>query len=322
MEEKFLNEIICGLKQRLGEEYELESVKQKKNNGITLTGVSIKMRTNSAGKVFYLDSYFLDYQRGELTVSDIVKDIATNVVYSEYPDGYALMKLAGDYDCIKDKIRIKLVNYKVNREMLSNQVHESYLDLAAVAYVLLGSVSGGMMTMQISHKILKLWGKSEQEVYQTGLANTFRDESVHIEDMKHILLQRMNEITGYGMESQETEKEQEEIRELLSVMIEEVPRLYVATNKEKHYGAVALMDIPTLQKFADEKESDLIIYPCSLHEVLLQPETDVENAEIVPVKEVNNSSVPREDQLSNSVYLFKRDTGTVSIFREGELLEA
>ena len=48
MEEKFLNEIISGLNQRLGETYELESVNQKKNNGITLTGIGIKRKNNSA----------------------------------------------------------------------------------------------------------------------------------------------------------------------------------------------------------------------------------------------------------------------------------
>ena len=66
-------------------------------------------------------------------------------------------------------------------------------------------------------------------------------------------------------------------------------------------------------------EKDLIILPSSIHEVLLLPDDgDISYGEMSRlVTHINRSEVPREDRLSNQVYLYSRETGAITLASSG-----
>ena len=66
-------------------------------------------------------------------------------------------------------------------------------------------------------------------------------------------------------------------------------------------------------------EKDLIILPSSIHEVLLLPDDgDISYAEMSRlVTHINRSEVPKEDRLSNQVYLYSRNTGDITMASAG-----
>ena len=65
---------------------------------------------------------------------------------------------------------------------------------------------------------------------------------------------------------------------------------------------------------AAELGSDLYILPSSVHEILLLP-ADAGNPEGLAeiVKEVNLTQVAPEERLSDSVYLYERESGKIKI---------
>ena len=73
-----------------------------------------------------------------------------------------------------------------------------------------------------------------------------------------------------------------------------------------------------LDRFAKAQESDLIILPSSVHEVLLLPAMDDEDvAELRrTVQDINEKKVKEEEWLSDEVYYFRRSTGTVELIPE------
>ena len=86
--------------------------------------------------------------------------------------------------------------------------------------------------------------------------------------------------------------------------------MIVATNKEKSFGAIAMKAKDKLAEVADRYETDLAILPSSIHEILLIPvKENMDFFELeAMVREVNATQVAPEEQLSNHVYRFYRDT--------------
>lgn len=74
-----------------------------------------------------------------------------------------------------------------------------------------------------------------------------------------------------------------------------------------------------LKDFADRQNTDLLILPSSIHEVLLtadSPDTDYELLSNM-VLEINQSEVSVEDRLSNQIYRYSRRDDCVSIVSHG-----
>ena len=87
------------------------------------------------------------------------------------------------------------------------------------------------------------------------------------------------------------------------------PNLYIMTNNKCIYGATEILRPGELKRRAEEFHGDLVILPSSVHEVLVLPYSEGMNLEMFrnTVRSVNDESVIREEQLSNQVYLYRRD---------------
>ncbi len=110
------------------------------------------------------------------------------------------------------------------------------------------------------------------------------------------------------------ENPKELIDELFSV-VDSIP-MYVLTNSTGINGAACMMYENVLKEFAEMMQSDLIILPSSLHEVLLMLDDGVSEYENLTemVSHINTTEVPGEDVLSNSIYRYSRqDENVVAI---------
>ena len=94
--------------------------------------------------------------------------------------------------------------------------------------------------------------------------------------------------------------------------------MYIFTNRSRIKGATAMLRTDLLDRFAKAQESDLIILPSSVHEVLLLPAMDDEDvAELRrTVQDINEKKVKEEEWLSDEVYYFRRSTGAVELIPE------
>lgn len=89
--------------------------------------------------------------------------------------------------------------------------------------------------------------------------------------------------------------------------------MYVGTNPERILGASILMYEAYLEDLAMQIEDDLCIAPSSIHEVLIFPLSLVQPARIIKtVRDVNRTVVLPQEKLSDSAYIYRRDTHIIS----------
>jgi hypothetical protein len=85
--------------------------------------------------------------------------------------------------------------------------------------------------------------------------------------------------------------------------------IYILSNQKQMYGAAALLYSEQIKQLADSLQSDLIILPSSVHELLLLPD-DGENEYTFyrqMVEDVNTTQVEPEEILSYSLYRYLRE---------------
>ena len=92
--------------------------------------------------------------------------------------------------------------------------------------------------------------------------------------------------------------------------------MYILTNPKIHFGAFGITQTKILDNHARFLRSDLGIIPSSVHEVILIPfdEQMVFGMNQI-ISSVNHDVVDSVDILSNHMYVYRRATKTVEIWR-------
>ena len=93
------------------------------------------------------------------------------------------------------------------------------------------------------------------------------------------------------------------------------PILYILSNKNIVNGATCMLYDAVIKNFADKLNSDLIILPSSIHEVLLLKDDDSVKLEMLRemVRSMNMDSVPAEDILSDDPYFYSREEERIRV---------
>ena len=107
----------------------------------------------------------------------------------------------------------------------------------------------------------------------------------------------------------------EVISEMMGMEAEEIgmpeeDKMYVLTNKNKSFGAAALLDKDMMHSITDRFGS-VFVLPSSIHEtliVLMEENMDVSYLRNM-VHEVNETQVSVEDRLSENVYIYTASEG-------------
>lgn len=295
--ELFLNTVKEQLEQALGEGYELFLRKVPKNNGIVLDGLCISKKGSSVAPAIYLNSCYSQYLSGR-PVTDIVAEIEALYRANEDLPVFDCSSLT-DFESMKPRIICRLINSQWNELLLRDIPHIPWLDLALVFHLALKEDEEGLMTALIQKEHLDIWGITQKELYQAAMENGPRRFPPIITSMDHLL----EELAG-------------------SPVISAALPLYVLTNAGGVGGASCLLYPNVLKNFAEGTETDLIILPSSIHEVLLLPyETPISFKELSRlVSFINRSEVPEQDRLSDQVYLYTRSTDSVTIAPQNNAL--
>lgn len=288
---ELINSVVMEIEE-LVPNMEVKCEKVIKNNNIVLHGVTI-FKKRSVSPVFYIENY-LKYNSTKVIANMIVSDF-----FKEYERANRLAKLTmdvSDFTKIKDKIKLRLVNKNNNSKLLENLVWMPFLDLAIIAYVELSSNDEGVSSIRVTRDLLKTWGfTSIGDIMTNAKKNTFSTPY----DFKNIIY-IMAELTGMPVEQLlEMEKNLNK------------PSMYVLTNKNNFNGSVEIINYNTIQNISDKLNSDLLVIPSSIHEVIVMPyDKEFEKNQITQmVREVNGAEVPPEEVLSDHVYIFSRQNG-------------
>ena len=296
--EEFAEEVLKGVKEKAGGTLKVRIVPANKNNGVTLTGITASRPESSGGACIYLNGFYEGYCDGQITLDWVAEDVYGKLVEHRNDLDGVDMKLLWDWEAAKTRIRAKLVNREMNRELLKGVPYREFLDLAVIYYATVDGLPEGMNgAFTVSKKNMEVWRKDENALYQSAVSNIRLDGKPVFEDMKKIIRSMMPE----------------EISDL-PVGISRF-RFYVLTNPQKVFGAVELLDGNTLKEIGDELGGDFIVLPSSLHESIIIPaDGSVSYQKLADmVTDINVNVVSAEERLSDHVYLYEREEGVLKI---------
>lgn len=283
--ETFTLEILREVKSQIGEIAEIGLQRVVKNNGVILTGLTIRKRGGKTAPNIYLEDFYHRFQKGA-SILEIVSEILA--IYQKRKDAFVQnLDFFADFEKVQDRILFKLINRNMNREMLVNVPYLPFLDFAVTFYYFAEDLSCGKGSIQITNGHMGMWNTTKQQLYHLARRNTRNLRPAAILSMGELLAD-----FGLGLEGD------------LGYP------LYIITNEDKTFGAAGILYDQVLQQAGELLSGDYYVLPSSIHEVLLLPDrVDMEKEELSNmVREINEKQVPREEVLSDHIYHYERRT--------------
>ena len=273
----------------LGDGYEIEMNDVNKNNGVVLTGLNIHKTDSPVSSIVYLDEFEANGIDIGIAASKVVDQYFDTINEQEQATGN-IQDMLLDKELLLKYVLPKLVNTEKNQVSLENAVHKGFADLAVTYYVLLPNSGNGngLQTVTLNTVVIQKLDINLEELHEAAIRNMKRNG---------IVMQDLSEMLGG-----------------ISGPTPQMP-LVVLTNKNKVFGAAALLDENYLRLVADRFDSDLYILPSSIHEVILLPASEGGEASFMVnmVREVNQDYVEPQDFLSDNAYLYDKETGGISV---------
>ncbi len=285
----FCDRVVEKLKEVCGPEFRIKKAEVTKNNSVQMCGVSISEVESKIAPTIYLESFYKEYTEGGKDLQEVVNSIIK--AYSSHRDpGNFDIEGFINFESVRSKIGVRLVNKARNMKMLSKIPHRYFLDLAVIYVVFVGEEkSFGSITVKNEH--MKAWGVGEEELYTAAMGN-----------MKKLIDPGICSVTDI------TDKD---------ILGYDAIDMYVLTNRSGYYGAAGILSQEILREFAEKISSDLILLPSSVHELVILPETVEMDANELRsmVSEINRSVVHDEDYLSDEVYRYDLKKDKIFVVR-------
>lgn len=285
----FVDNIVDLLQERMGDAYEIKVIRVTKNNDVELTGIAITRQEDSIFPTIYLEGLYEEFKEGA-RLSALVEKIIN--CHEEQSMALELdMDFFRDFNRVKDRIFYKLVSFEKNKKFLRDAPHLRWNDLAVVFYYAMEKevMDGGYIAINRQHMLM--WKQNAESLYRLAGRNTKREMPELLVSMRELVM----ELTGVWIRDEDT-----------------VP-MYVLTNQEKRFGAAAMLYSARIGELAGQLESDLLILPSSIHEVLLVPDHCGQDYTFYRqmVDEVNRTHVEPEEVLSYGLYRYCRKNSEI-----------
>ena len=151
----------------------LVSIQQiTKNNGLELDGLTILAAGVNISPTIYLNYYYDKFLQYGLDA--VVKEILE--VYEQNKPKEAIdISFFTDAQKICNKIKMKLINYERNKELLKKVPHIKYLDLAIVFYAEVQNTADGLATILIYNHHMTFWNFTVEEMFKLANENMAED---------------------------------------------------------------------------------------------------------------------------------------------------
>ena len=201
-----------------------------------------------------------------------------------------------DFSKVKSAVFFKLINRKANESRLSDVPYLDYLDLAIVFCIMIPMDSKNWGSILIHNHLLETWKISKETLFEFAKINTYQIFAPTVTPLQDMLENMLSD----------------EDKELFPKLTPSFPML-VLTNSRNNHGATVICYPDYLKKLAMEMDTDFIILPSSIHEVILLPmKSDFDIGELSQmVRQVNATQLSPEEVLSDHAYLYLRSQNQV-----------
>lgn len=273
-----------------------------KNNGVTLTGLSIRETGFVLAPTIYMDGYFREYEEGRV-IEAIMGEILFIFENSKNEcDRDFDVDFINSFKNVEALIGARLINGPVNEARLGGMPHYKFGDLAVIFHIEMTLESHGPGLITVTNEMLKHWGIDASTLFETAQNNMLSNNPAVVKRIEAVMLE-MIEATGRNPDISEEAmaffKERAYNEDITSGM-------YVLSNKTASNGAIAMLQPGFIENISLKAGMDIFILPSSIHECILVPDDgsfDVQTLKKL-INEVNTTQVPPEEVLSYNVYKF------------------
>ena len=260
-----------------------------KNNDQLLDSLSIFEGDSMAAPNLYLNHFYEIY----LDTSDLegTFSLMENFYRSHLKDIPSKEVVFPDFEQVKGNLGCRLLSLKKNRRLLKDLPFLPFLDLALVYFYTIPQFSGMHACVLITQEHLKAWDVDPNTLQECAMRSAPFLYPAKLMPLADLLFDLMG-----------PEQQMSPVNEPLAYP------LYVLTNQEKLYGASAMLYPDVLHDLSDKLSSDLYIIPSSIHEVILLPASEFDQADVLNslIQEVNTQHLEAEDVLSDHYYYYSR----------------
>ena len=289
--QKFIETVKEHIKQVVEKEVRVQPV--LKNNGTIYDGLVILDPLFNISPTIYLNQYYHRYLDG-VSLEDIYEDIL-DVYENSLPKEDFDISIFHDYNNAKERIVMKLIHAKKNKNLLEQVPHILFYDLAIVFLCNVSDCIDNYASILIYNQHLPLWNVDTEDLYEIAKINSVKMLPPRLDNLHDVF----KEITDESLD-----------------FLEEL-NISILTNPYKVYGATCMVYPNLLDEIADIYQDDIILIPSSVHEVMILPKNNLpekyslENLTEM-VKEVNDTELLDSEVLSNHIYFYHRDTKEIT----------
>ena len=285
----FTEKIVYLLQERMGADYSVKVTNVTKNNDIRLTGVIMMKDSDRISPTIYLEEPYRQYCSGIA-----MREIADRIVElhrERLQDVDLNIDFFREFGRVRDRIFHKLISYEKNRKLLQDIPHVRWCDLAVVFYYAVDESILGRASILIHNSHLTMWEQTADALFRIAQHNMKQ----YMPELLIPMRKLVEEMTGVKLEQTEEVK------------------MYVLTNQAKLNGASAMLYSDKIGELADTLQTDLMILPSSVHEVLLLPDDREQQYDFYRqmVEEVNTTQVEPEEILSYNLYRYRREKAEI-----------
>ena len=293
----FAEQVKAAVEARIGDTYKVSINEVPKNNDTKLTGLVIKAPGSNVSPSLYLEDALKAFENG--TDFDEIIDALVRK-YRESEGFNVNIESLTHWENAKDRIFFTLVNKAKNAELLADIPYTDIVGDLIVEYRLfVDNGADGMLSVLIRNSLLETWGNpTVKELHELATENTPRLFPANVKSMYETLCEMM------GAENLPFDEGDDNLP------------ITVASNVNKTNGAAIILYDGVLREYAEKHDSDVYILPSSIHEVLFLPVNKAgQDVNVLAdlVQSVNAEQVMPTEYLSDSVYLYHKDTDTITV---------
>ena len=293
--EVFTDKLYKEVAAKFGGGIQAEAREIRKNNGVILHGLLVKRQGRNVAATIYLDRLLEAYESG-ISFQAIARKVL-DICQEEWDRDSADMEFFRSFDRVRDRICCRLVSRNGNERLLGEIPYTGFLDLAVTFfYAYHGELGDGMIQINNSH--MEMWKTCPEELAVLAEHNTPRLFPWECGG----LLEVLEKITA-----QEDAAADSGPGGFQEIPCGAVPMM-VLSNTAKTYGAACILYPGVLEEIAGRTGHDIFILPSSTHEVVLLPDTGIDDCASLKemVRDINSTLVAPEEVLSDTLYRYDR----------------
>lgn len=263
------------IEELIGNGVTVEETTVTKNNGVVKRAFVLHDGSNLSPTVYYQDDRS-EEENIEMMVSLFKTSEKFDIDFSK-----VLTK-----SFVLDNVIPVLISKERNTKLLESSPHTDFLDLAIIYELDLTELGGKLenATIKLNNNHLDYLGITLEELRENAKADRKGMTVRNIFDY-------LNQI--YCLFDENFEKSAD------------VVPMWVISNKSGLYGASIVTDKALLAEISEKLELEtFIVFPSSVHEVIVIADTPEASAFAPMVREINETEVAEQDFLSNSVYRY------------------